>query len=103
MPIVKFVKQNKEFQVNSGNNVRKLARKNHIQIYQGLWKYFNCHGFGLCGTCVVEIDENHPHVSPKRRVEDQLLDRRKMNGVNRRLACQCQVYGEGDVEVKTLS
>jgi len=103
MPVVKFIKENKEIAVNSGTNVRKLARKNHIQIYRGINKVLNCHGFALCGTCVIEIDEDHPNVSLKRRGEDRLLTKRKMNGDNRRLACQCQVYGEGVVEVKTLT
>lgn len=102
MPVVKFVNEGREFKVNSGVNVRKLARKNGIQIYRGLYKIFNCHGLGLCGTCVVEIDPDNPHVSPKRRTEAWLLKKRKMNGENRRLACACQVYGEGEVPVKTL-
>lgn len=99
MPTVKFAKQNLKVQTNSCNNLRKLARANGVQIYHGIHTVVNCHGLGLCGTCVVEVDKMDA-VSPKKRSEDKVLTAKKQNGTNRRLACQTLIYK--NVTVTTL-
>jgi len=96
MAQINFVKENISISVNSGTNIRKIAKKNNVSIYRGLSKYFNCHGMGLCGTCVIHVPEGSD-VSPKRRGEEKLLKKSGINGDNVRLACQCQVYGDVDV------
>jgi len=100
MAKVNFVNEGVQTEVNACTNLRKIAKKNGVQIYQGLDKFFNCHGFGLCGTCVVEINDLSK-VSPKRHSEDLLLTKKGKNGDSRRLACQCLIYG--DVEITTLT
>jgi ferredoxin len=64
MPLVKFVKENKEIEVPVGANLRKEAIKAGINLNQGLNgigacvnRYMNCKGMGLCGTCRVLITE----------------------------------------------
>lgn len=99
MPTVKFSKQNLKVQTNSCTNLRALARSNGVQIYHGIHTVLNCHGLGLCGTCVVEVN-NPEAVSPKKRGEDKVLTAKKQNGENRRLACQTLVYK--NVTVTTL-
>jgi ferredoxin len=96
---IHFVKENISVDVNSGINIRKTAKEQGVQLYQGIHKLLNCRGGGLCGSCVIEVEEG-ANVSPKRRGEDKLLDKRNLNGHTRRLACQCQAYG--DVKVYTL-
>ena len=62
MPIVKFVKENKEIEVPEGVFLRAEAVKTGINLNQGvngygesINKYVNCMGKGLCGTCRVLI------------------------------------------------
>ncbi len=62
MPTITFVNEKKEIQVPEGANLRKEAIKVGVNLYHGfngvgasLNKVFNCHGFGLCGTCRVLI------------------------------------------------
>ena len=99
MAKIHFVKENITVEANSGHNIRKIAKQHGVSVYQGMSKLLNCRGSGMCGTCVIELDDA-ANVSPKRRVEEKLLVKNKMNGGNHRLACQCQAYG--DVSVYTL-
>ena len=97
---VEFVSQNKTLSVNSGSNLRQLARKNCISVYRGLRKVANCHGLGMCGTCVVEISEGMENLSPATRAEEKLLAKQGLSTETHRLSCQTKVHG--DVKVKTL-
>lgn len=102
MPQIHFVNEDKVVKVNASANIRQVARENGIQLYRGKGKLFNCHGFGMCGECVIEV-ETTDDLSPVKRGEEKKLKQKKMDGPNRRLACQCQVFGRGVIEVKTLS
>lgn len=70
MPVVKFVKENKEIEVPQGANLRSEAIKAGINVHQGLNgmgaslnKFVNCHGWGQCGTCRVKITKGMENVS----------------------------------------
>jgi ferredoxin len=76
MPLVKFINENKEIEVPEGANLRKEAMKAGINLYQGLNgigagvnKYLNCHGFGQCGMCRVNIVKGAENASPMGIVE----------------------------------
>lgn len=69
MPVVKFTKEKKEIEVPVGANLRTEAKKAGINVNcavsgvsegidrmtHSLSRFFNCHGFGLCGTCRVLV------------------------------------------------
>lgn len=124
MPVVKFVKENKEIEVPSGANLRQEAIKAGINVHQGLNgigatlnKLVNCHGFGQCGTCRVKITKGMENCSPMGVVErarfkwpiptvftplgvDPLPCMAFIgNEETMRLACQVEV--NGDIEVET--
>ena len=124
MPIVKFVNENKEIEVPHGANLRKEAIKAGINVHQGLNglgaginKFVNCHGFGQCGTCRVNItngmeNTNRMGISEKARFRcpvptpvtplgfDPLPSMAFIgNEDTMRLACRVQVLG--DIEVET--
>lgn len=101
MPDIYFVNEKKRVSVNAGTNIRTAAKKNGVELYRGFGKMANCHGLGLCGECVIEVVTTDD-VSPAKRGEDKRLTQKKMNGENRRLACQCQVFGRGEIVVKTI-
>lgn len=101
MPDIYFANEKKRISVNAGTNIRTAAKQHGIQLYRGVAKIANCHGFGLCGECVIDVVTTD-ELSPKKLGEDKRLTQKKMNGENRRLACQCQVFGRGEIVVTTL-
>jgi ferredoxin len=115
MPIVKFIKENKEIEVPDGANLRKEAIKAGINTHQGLNgfgatlnQFLNCHGLGLCGTCRVRITKGMEHASSMGFVEkirfynpipDPLPCMAYIgNETTMRLSCQTLVYGDMEVE-----
>ena len=124
MPIIKFIKENKEIEVPEGANLRQEAIKAGINVHQGLNgfgasinKHLNCHGFGQCGTCRVNIVKGIENTNEMGMVEklrfkcpiptpvtpggfDPLPCLAYVgNEAQMRLSCKTQVYG--DVEVET--
>lgn len=116
MPIVKFIKENKEVEVPEGANLRKEALKAGVNLYNGvngmgasLNKIFNCLGFGVCGTCRVLVKKGMENTN-----DMGLVEKAKFKGLplpdpaclayighedEMRLACCCEV--KGDIEVET--
>ena len=116
MPLVKFIKENKEIDVPHGANLRQEAIKAGINVHQGvngfgatINKILNCHGIGQCGTCRVLITKGMENTSPMGVVEkfrfynpvpDPLPCMSFIGNENTmRLACRTQVLG--DIEVET--
>ena len=116
MPIIKFIKENKEIEVPEGAVLRTEAQRAGVNTHQGfnglgagLNKLFNCHGFGLCGTCRVRIVRGMEETSPPSALEkfkfkcpipDPLPCMAYVgNEDTMRLSCQTKVYG--DIEVET--
>lgn len=97
MPIIKFVKENKEIDAALGANLRFKAIENKIDIYTFVGKMTQCGGYGQCGTCVVDILEGAGNLSPRTAVEDKMLRKRPSSC---RLACQTTVNGPITVETK---
>ncbi len=116
MPTVKFTKENKEVDVPRGENLRHAAMKAGINLYQGLNgvgagvnKVVNCHGWGICGSCRVNITKHIENTDPmpigeKIRFQvpfpDPLVNMAYVgNEETMRLACKTRVMG--DIEVET--
>jgi ferredoxin len=116
MPIVKFNKEKKEIEVPQGENLRKAALKAGVNLYQGINgigasvnKNLNCHGFGMCGMCRVNITKGMDNASDKGTLEslrfkipfpDPLVNLAYIgNEETMRLACRTEVMG--DIEVET--
>jgi ferredoxin len=102
MPKIKFIREEREIEVEKGANLRKSAIKEGIQLYQGMSQTFNCHGFGQCAECRVLVKSGMENTSPPGMLEKM----RAMMGFWRighedevRLACQTSV--DGDIEVET--
>ena len=120
MPTVKFIKEKKEIEVPSGTDLRTAAQKAGVNIYDGfngfgatLNALLNCHGFGLCGTCRVNIMKGMENTNPmtvrekvkfKTPIPTPIPDPLPClayigSEETMRLACMTRV--EGDVEVET--
>ena len=117
MPVVKFVKENKEIEVPPGANLRQEAIKAGINVHQGvngfgagINKFVNCHGIAQCGTCRVKITKGMDHTSPMGLFEKAAVLTTRFptrshacsfigNEDSMRLACCVKVLG--DIEVET--
>ena len=91
MPTVEFLNEGKKVNCGQYANLRKVALLHDVEVYKGIDRLANCHGNGLCGTCVMEIVEGLENVSPKTLREQFRL---KGKPANYRLSCQCQVLGD---------
>jgi ferredoxin len=106
MPKIKFVKEKKEVEVESGTNLRKAAISAGIELYPGIHQYVNCLGWGQCASCRVQITKGIDNVSRQGLWEKLRLSifpdtwfARMGHEQDLRLACQASVTG--DIEVET--
>lgn len=115
MPTINFVNEKKQVQAPEGANLRTVALKAGIELYNGIngfgaWlnKRVNCHGMGHCGTCRVLVTkgmENTSSPSPMEKVSK--LAPNPLNPITffayignedtMRLACCTKVMGDIDV------
>ena len=90
---VTFTNTGKTIECPKHTNLRELAIRHDEELYNGLAKYTNCAGGGLCGTCAVEV-KPHDAVSVKGAKEKFRFVQLKGN---LRLSCQCQILGDNGV------
>jgi len=105
MPTVKFVNEKKTIEVPEGANLRKEAMKAGVEVYSGIHKYLNCHGFGQCGSCRMRIVKGKENVSRQGIFEKLRLLLGPLTFFARlgqedevRLACRTRVKGDIEVE-----
>lgn len=90
MPIIKM--NNKIIECRVGDNLRKVLLESNLSPHNQNLKWFNCKGFGTCGTCAIKVEGD---VTPLTKIEKLRLDfppHKLENGL--RLACQCKVKGD---------
>ncbi|CAC5340271.1 MULTISPECIES: 2Fe-2S iron-sulfur cluster-binding protein [Planktothrix] len=94
--MVQIQAQGKTITCDRGANLRKVLLENGIDLYNGQASVINCHGFGTCGTCCVEIEGEVSE--PQWKEKTRLSLPPHSSSSTRRLACQVQVLG--DIKVK---
>jgi ferredoxin len=102
MPTITFTNEKKEIQVPAGANLRKEALRAGVDLYPGIHKVANCHGWGSCGSCRVLVTKGMENTSPKGVLESARLAVSLAaigNAQTMRLACQTRV--NGDITVTT--
>lgn len=87
----KFKCKKKEFEVPSGSELLELARKN-----REIGLKFGCTR-GECGVCAVKVLAGGENLSKQSLLEVETL-RKKGLGEGYRLACQCALNGNLEVE-----
>lgn len=100
MPKVKFLRENKVVEAKEGENLRELALREGVEIYEGLSKHTNCRGKGLCATCRVLIKNGTmKNVSPQSLFEKARLGLAwsSIGEEDMRLSCQASVLGDCEV------
>jgi ferredoxin len=90
MPVIRFVREQRDVECYPGENLREVALREGIELYGLKGRLGNCGGCGQCITCFVEVVEGGPAASLTEQtgVEMQKLKRRPKTW---RLACQALV------------
>lgn len=119
MPKIYFVREQKEIEAPVGANLRKVARENGIDIYYQLagcpnfvaQNVANCHGFGMCGTCGVHLqdgtDVNAEPAGMQERMRVRVYDPLTPHlpagrvGFEKEFRLSCKVKIKGDLRVLT--
>jgi ferredoxin len=105
MPNIKFLKEKKEVSCQPGENLRRVARREGVQLYPGIHRIFNCQGFGQCGSCRVLIKKGGENVSPPgiwERIRNWFPDMIFYRiGVEKEMRLACLTRVNGDCEVET--
>ena len=57
MPTIHFIREDKRVEVPEGTNLRAYCKGAGVQIYPWHARIGNCLGNGLCGTCLVRVDD----------------------------------------------
>lgn len=88
----KIMAEGKTFEVAEGTNLREALLAQNIELYSEGAKVFNCHGHGICGTCLVEVEGA---VSEPTKMETNRMAFPPHSGhKDRRLSCQVKVIGD---------
>lgn len=123
MPKVTIANEKKEIEVPAGANLRQELRKAGVTVHSGMDQflnmiglgklgstvdqYVNCKGFGLCGTCKVNVKAGMDNTGPKSVRERLNLNFHPLTAFasighenELRLACQTVVNGDCTIEVR---
>ncbi len=103
MPVVTLVNEGKTFEVSEGANLRKALLKNGVNPYIGKDKFLNCLGFGLCGTCRVEVVDGKgaPPMNPREEAPLVGLIPFYARKIPKNVRLSCRIDVKGDMSVKT--
>lgn len=93
MPVIRFVKNYPELQVETGANLMKSL------LDAGRPVASSCNGDGICGKCRVIIVSGAENLSAINAREEILRTRLKIP-TEYRISCQTQVLG--DIQIDTL-
>ena len=94
MPKITF--NNQVIQCETGDNLRRVLMNARLPLYNGVANLIHCRGLGTCGTCAVRIKGE---VTPTTRVEKWRLNFPPHCPEDElRLACQCIVIGDLEIE-----
>lgn len=94
MPLVKFVDQNLEVEVEKGSSILQAAKA------AGAPEGDACGGVCACSTCHVYVVEGRELLSAAEEGEEDILDKAFDVRINSRLGCQAKLERDGVVAVK---
>ncbi len=87
----RIMAEGKAFEVAEGANLREALLAQNLDLYSAGAKVFNCHGHGICGTCLVQVEGA---VSAATKLETTRMSLPPHSAhKDRRLSCQVKVLG----------
>jgi ferredoxin len=88
----RIMAEGKNFEVAEGTNLREALLEQDIDLYSNGAQIFNCHGHGICGTCLVKVEGT---VSEPTKLETtRMAFPPNSSHKERRLSCQVKVLGD---------
>ncbi len=90
MVIIKYIPDGKKVKCEKGDKLIDIANKEDLTIP------FGCTD-GLCGTCIVTVNEGTKNLTEKTGQEKETLELFEATE-NQRLACQCKVLGDVELD-----
>jgi ferredoxin, 2Fe-2S len=81
------------FEIEEGDTVQDIALDNDIELHH------NCGGVCACSTCHVYVQKGMDNLREITDKEEDFIDRAVNPKLNSRLACQCELEEDGDIEV----
>ena len=97
MAKVKFLKEDVEIEVPKNANLKEFCIQNKLKLYIFPENVLNCHGKGFCQLCRIKVDHPEKLSAPTERE----LATVAFEGENYRLACQCHIVKDGDLQIIT--
>lgn len=88
----KIIAEGETFEVAEGTNLRGALLAQGLDLYSVGAKVFNCHGHGICGTCLVQVEGavSEPTTLETARMAFPPHSTHK----DRRLSCQVKILGD---------
>ncbi len=81
------------FEIEEGDTVQDIALDNDIDLHH------NCGGVCACSTCHVYVQKGMDSLREISDKEEDFIDRAVNPKLNSRLACQCELEADSDIEV----
>jgi ferredoxin len=102
MPKVVIANEKKEIEVPVGANLRLELLKAGVPVYRGIDRLLHCPGWGLCGTCRVNVKRGMENLSPRsRRERFKIATSLASIGHEEEMRLSCQVAVNGDCTIET--
>ncbi len=106
MPKVTFVNEKETIEVEAGSNLRQVALQAGIALYNGVERYLNCRGMGMCGTCKVLVKSGMENLNRKTLMEKANFSMHPLSllsaiGHENEMRLACQVHVKGDCSIET--
>ncbi len=90
MPVVTFLKVNRQKKIRDGTTILAAANRSGVPIGQ------SCGGLGSCGWCRVHVVEGRENLEPPSETEEGLMNEKKF-AADERAACLARVAGDVSV------
>lgn len=97
MAKVKFLKEGVEIEAPLNMNLRDFCLANNAKLYLFPENIVNCRGRGFCQLCRIKVDHPERLSPPTEKEKDSVA----FEGEQYRLACQCSIVEEGDLQIIT--
>jgi 2Fe-2S ferredoxin len=93
VPFLKIINSGEIYKVNKGKSILDIAYEKLIEINH------NCGGVAACTSCIIYIRKGNEYLN--NISEDELYQLREDNKYSpwARLACQCRIITDEDVEI----
>lgn len=93
MPRITFHHSGNHLFLNEGSSLIELEDTGKSEVP------FGCRA-ASCATCLIQVISGGENLNPKTEDEVELLEDFNLNQDDRRLACQCKIYG--DIEIQAI-